>query len=215
MQHILVDYRERTGGLTDRLEASGSFQVSEEALRCGDIVVGRFLIERKTVPDLLASLSDGRLFRQLSTLRNNGARPLLVIEGAISRELEGVAPKFLRNVVLASTVKFAVPVIRTHSIDDTVSVLAWLGKHSGEIPYRPLLRTPGKKPSERESQQLFVLASLPQIGAGKAERLLKRFGNLCGVFTASIEELTSVEGIGEIQARSIAEISNSLYPKNV
>lgn len=49
-----------------------------------------------------------------------------------------------------------------------------------------------------------VLDEIPGVGPTRRRRLLRRFGSLEGVRTASVEELTQVEGIGESTARELS-----------
>lgn len=50
-----------------------------------------------------------------------------------------------------------------------------------------------------------LLARIPRLPATVIERLVNHFGNLQRLLNASVEELMSVEGIGELRARSIRD----------
>lgn len=50
-----------------------------------------------------------------------------------------------------------------------------------------------------------ILSKIPRLPAPVIENLVKQFGTLPEVLAASIEELDSVEGIGEVRARAIKE----------
>src|SRR3990167_6477839 len=80
---IIVDDRERRGGVVGALRASGNFAVAVRRLAVGDYLVDdRFLIERKTLPDLTLSIQSGRLFRQALRLAQvSHLRPALILEG--------------------------------------------------------------------------------------------------------------------------------------
>ncbi|MCU7905326.1 MAG: hypothetical protein KZQ76_05595 [Candidatus Thiodiazotropha sp. (ex Epidulcina cf. delphinae)] len=52
-------------GIFDLLRAAGEFSIGVRRLEVGDYEVdGRFLVERKTLHDLITSIKDSRLFRQ-------------------------------------------------------------------------------------------------------------------------------------------------------
>ena len=75
---IVVDKRERNSGIPELLKQSGVF-VDFATLKVGDyIVFNNVVIERKTVPDLLSSFYDGRLFIQCSQLVKHFSSPLLI-----------------------------------------------------------------------------------------------------------------------------------------
>lgn len=49
-----------------------------------------------------------------------------------------------------------------------------------------------------------IVRMIPEIGPVTARALLKRFGNLRGVFAANAQELTKIDGIGPKKAKKIA-----------
>lgn len=80
---IVVDDREaRHSRVTELLEENPAIRITRKRLRVGDyIILGRVIAERKRIPDFLASLRDGRLFRQARALANCGLRGLMILEG--------------------------------------------------------------------------------------------------------------------------------------
>lgn len=87
---VIADDRERYSGALEELQASPRFNLTIKRLPAGDYLVdGRFLFERKTLPDLVASITSGRLFSQTLRLAQvNGVRAGLILEGA-SQSLQG------------------------------------------------------------------------------------------------------------------------------
>ena len=205
---VIIDFRENKSGLIIELNKIKDIHVQEEVLDCGDIIIGRFLIERKTVKDLFSSVSDGRLFRQLLGMKfNSGWFPILIIEGIPCVEMQEIAPSFIRRMSLVAIAKFGVSVLRSENLNDTVSILKSLIAYAGSSKkQRPFNKIP-KKPTELDKQQLFILASIPNIGSYKSESLIRHFGSIHGVFTASVEDLMKVEGIGKVQAEHIYNLS--------
>jgi Fanconi anemia group M protein len=169
-------------------------------LPVGDVEVGsRVLVERKTVPDFVASLEDGRLFRQAAALTRACHRPLLVVEGTEAYEVLGVAPEALRGVLLTLTVAFRLPMLRTSDAAETAECIVRIARHEARRAARltrPRTPTPGR-------QALAVLASIPGVGDERARRLLNAFGSVAAVASASEQELRRVELVGEALARAI------------
>lgn len=127
---IKVDNRER------HLIPLLKYRISEEEvivekLDLGDIQIidneqNVFLIfERKTVPDLASSITDGRYHEQKSRLLDNYGRDRIVyvIEGPITKT-KYVNPKPVNSSILHTIFRDRLRVIRTLNMDDTVDLLA-------------------------------------------------------------------------------------------
>jgi len=66
---IIADDRERNGGVIERLRGHEEVSLAVERLPLGDYLIDEvLLIERKTLPDLVTSIKDGRLFGQAHRL---------------------------------------------------------------------------------------------------------------------------------------------------
>lgn len=72
-----------------------------------------------------------------------------------------------------------------------------------------------KKAKSMNYRQEFLLAGLPQINTRTARKLLKHFGSLEKVFTATEEELREVDGIGPKTAKVIRLILTKKYEKSI
>ena len=62
-----------------------------------------------------------------------------------------------------------------------------------------------------KEQQEYIISALPGVGPALAKPLLKRFGSVKSVVTASEEELKEVEKIGEKKAKDIQSVLNEEY----
>ena len=56
------------------------------------------------------------------------------------------------------------------------------------------------------SVQIGVLSSMPGISTVLAERMMDHFGSLEHVFSATLEQLMEVEGVGKVKAREIRSL---------
>ena len=83
-------------------------------LTVGDVAIGQdVLVERKTTEDLVASLGDGRLFRQARQLASSASRPVVIQEGDPSTLEKHMDPGAYRGALLSLAVGFRIPVIMT------------------------------------------------------------------------------------------------------
>ena len=166
-------------------------------------------VQRKAVPDLLASLSDGRLAVDLARLDSCDAA-VLVMEGrtrwtADNRLIDRAYRREAWEALLLS-VQFSagVPVVRTDSLSDTVfwlrCAVEWFSKETHRS-----LRT---RPKTTDSWGVYnfsthMLQSFPGIGPELAERIVRHFGGVPLRWTVTERELMSVKGIGQERARAM------------
>ncbi len=206
----MVDDREQRGGLVAALAERSPLPVRVGRLGIGDVEIGpRVLVERKTVRDLVASIRDGRLFRQAYALNGACKRPLLIVEGRDAVDVVGVPPDSLRGALLALTIGYRVPMLRTGSTEETAELiahLAWqerrrLARRDG-VDTAPL---PGRIAAD-------MLGVIPGVGDFRAQRLVRRFGSLGGVLAAAEADLRAVAGVGPATARAIRRAAEDRCP---
>lgn len=139
MFKIVVDDRERFDiEFFDAVESKEETVVVKQRLEVGDFAIWYFelllfLIERKTWDDFAASIKDGRLEEQLKSLAamaDKGARTMLIIEGKLGSEHQGIERKAIEAKLVHIMVRnHKLQVIRTTSILDTVAQLCQLVNH--------------------------------------------------------------------------------------
>ena len=62
---------------------------------------------------------------------------------------------------------------------------------------------PAKRPRGKRKTQLYILQGFPGIGPKRAQRLLEQFGSVESALMASVEDLTTISGIGTRTAEAI------------
>jgi len=183
-------------------------------LTYGDYLIGNVIVERKTSEDFLASLYDGRLFRQLRELRNLGKRVILIYEGADIETLR-IGRSALRGVLLTIFIDLQIPMLVTQNKEETAEMLLSIALKIGKQRRTRLQRVRyGAKPLDLERSQLYILAGLPGIGNARAINLLRQFGSLEAVFTAPIKELEKVPDIGPVLAQQIFGLARSSWSRD-
>lgn len=203
---IIVDDRERGSGVPDALRRSGAFVICAARLKTGDYRVdNRFLFERKTLPDLAASIASGRLFKQMLRLAGvRDARPALVLEGNV-RDLDGsgMRREAIQGALITVSLFIGVPVLRSRSPEETARIFLYAARQGRTVAYDCLPRH-GNRPKGKPALQNYLLQGLPGVGPARARRLLAHFGSVRAVMTADESELIAVDGVGGEIARRIA-----------
>jgi ERCC4-type nuclease len=223
---FLVDHRERalTEVLSDVCEDTAFTQ-----LPIGDYLFvhdpDAVVVERKTVPDFLASVRSNRLWDQLLRLMTTehilgfqDKRRMLVVHGnfrdyllradagnpaAMAKHWSQLMGAFLEIVYVYNT-----PII--HAEDDTAlrAFLRILGKRESagkndKCPDARWYRKPVRRDLPVRDRKKYILCALPHIGNQLSNNLLSRFKTIANVACASVDELQQVPKIGKKKAELI------------
>lgn len=204
---VIADYREKE--IIENLKKLGA-TVNEMNLKVGDFVCSSdgIVIERKTHSDFVSSIIDGRIFQQLEHLKENYEKPIVIVEGLSSREIDENA---LKATIASIMTKFNVSFVNTRNTLDTARMVYWLAKKEQEDTKKSLGFKQGKKPKEMKKLQEFILSSIPGISTVLSRRLLENFGSIEQVINAQEMELTKVKGVGGKLAKKIKKLLSSKY----
>lgn len=213
ISHVIADYREKSSGVPLLLEQNG-VRISFENLTVGDYILSKeHALERKTANDFVSSLVSGRLFDQIRRLREVYERPILVVEGDFGNQLEEFHnPKALWGALASVSLTYDAKIFFTKDPNQTATLLASLARHTViQRAEGPVVRARPRFASEEE-RQLVIVASLPGIGPKIADKLLRKFGTIRRVFSASSRALSLVPGLGETKAEKISSLLDKRYP---
>ena len=208
---IIADEREKASNVPALLEDMG-VRVVYDVLEAGDYLLSnKVAVERKTVPDFIASIFDGRLFKQVKALKQVYEKPILLIEGDLARvERLTNRPRAVIGALSAIAIGFEIPVLYAGDKRQTAEYIYTI---ASRLHRRGESRQPITPPRAGRvfDERIRVLITPPGIGPTLAERLLKRFGSLRDVFDASITELMKVKGLSRDKAEAIYTFINSRY----
>ena len=206
---VFVDPRERDMGKL--LEALGA-EITMKVLEVGDYVVSdRVAVERKTAQDFVASIIDPKrnLFRQISDLARSYDKPVLILEGRDFYTRQ-VNPNAIRGAMASIAVDYGVPIIPTEDRNETAAVIAMLARREQKVGHE--LKVHGHKTARTlKEQQEYLISAIPSVGPAVARNLLKHFGTIERIMTASKEELQQVELVGPKIADRIRELVSEAY----
>jgi ERCC4-type nuclease len=190
---------------------------------CGEISTeGAYVgipVERKEIGDYLRSMNDGRRDEQLYNMSYGFPLSYIVTIGSPSRALRGT--KMTLNAYISSLVGSSlkrapdgvggqVITVNLESETEFVLFLKYLDEKvkEGSFSRVPIMQKRAWKPEEL---LVYVVSSLPGIGAKTANNLLKHFGSVRGVMNASKEQLMEVDGVGPKKAEEIHEVLTMAY----
>lgn len=201
---LILDDRERSSPLPALLAQTGVFDIEVRRLAVGDYLVdGRLLFERKTLPDLVLSIKDGRLFNQALRLAASPLRAALVIEGT-ARDLAGSGMRWeaVQGALVTVALFIGLPLLRSRTPVETARTLEFAALQGRTVASGALARR-GRRPRGKAAVQRYVLQGLPGIGPEKAARLIGRFGSVQAVIAADAAALEAVPGIGARTAKRV------------
>jgi Fanconi anemia group M protein len=212
---IVVDQRELDASIARTLNSTEGIETRLEALAVGDYVCSdRVAVERKAVPDFLATLFDGDrdLFDQVGDLASHYGRPVLLIEGEADLYGErNVHPNAIRGALASLAVDFGISVLFTRDEEDSARLLETIARREQESGDRAVSVHGTSAAKTLPEQQEYVVASIADVGPVTARSLLEALGSVENVLTADAEELQSVDGVGEVTADRIREVVGSDY----
>jgi len=209
---VLADHRERSSGVLKVLRELDDVVVIVKELPVGDYVVSdRVAIERKSSSDFVQSIIDGRLFEQAAKLSEHFARPVVIVEGEEIYAVRNVHPNAIRGAIASLALDYGIPVIFTRNERETAAYIRALARREQlDLNREPRIRGEKRILSLPEMQR-FIVESLPFVGPKLARQLLKHFGTVERVFTASERELAQVDGIGPKRAKEIRRVLTEEY----
>ncbi len=206
--HIVVDDRERT---IAKILHQKDVIVDIRRVDVGDFIISkRVVVERKTINDFVSSIIDRRIFKQIENMKEFYERPVIILEGTEDiYSVRNVHPNAIRGAIASITVDYGIPIIRTENAVETAEMLIAIARR--EQAEKKEISLHKKKPMSKAEIQVYVVSSLPMIGPNTAKRLLEYFGTIEKVFTANVDELMKVEGIGKEKAKKMRELITSVY----
>lgn len=171
---------------------------------------GLWGIQRKEVGDLLSSVTDGRLSKELAQMQAI-EQAILVVEGRLHWTGEGELLGEYGNMtrrgfhgMLWSVRQRGVWVEFTTNLEHTMDVVRWLADWSRKERHSGLRNRPGPQTTwghitDRE-WGIHLLCGMDGIGPGMAAAIFDHFGSVPMKWTVTPEELQQVKGIGPKRA---------------
>ena len=171
---------------------------------------GMIPIQRKTIPDLLASVIDGRLSKQSSLLRQSDF-PIIIIEGrfrysengnvVIGKREQRWTRDSIRNLFRTLRYVEMIDIEFSGSVKDTISMIYQIQSYFDAVHHlslrsRPSIHTNWIIPSQQE-RIVYFYQGLPGISVIRAKSLAEKFSSPLQLYQASVEEITEIPRFGQ------------------
>jgi len=170
----------------------------------------RVLVYRKTAHSFLASLEDRTLFVEATESADGDKAGVFLIEGEDLLETRGFHPNAVRGAVTSLILQYGVSVVTSESPEETAELILMMAKQEQHgIPEITL--HPKRRAVDMPDTQRRVVEMLPGTGLVIARELLKKFGTIEKIASASVEELAEVKGVGKAKAGAIRRVFAELY----
>jgi len=197
---VIIDYREKNSFVPAKLIKKG-LEIKFKELKVGDYLVKDIAIERKSLPDFMASVIDGRLKKQIKEIKQY-PNQILIIE-----KTKELSPQ-LKGSVLSALIDYKIPLLFTKNEEETAEYIRLLSKRKKHLSKI----NPTKINLSDNERLLYILQSFPKIGPKKSKTLLEKFNTLKKIFNSNKKELSDILGKG---ADNFIELTNKQFkPKN-
>lgn len=211
---IIVDSREANTaakivkGLRER-----GVDVRIKVLQKGDYVLsGVCAVERKTVRDFVYTLTHRHLFEQLFKLKEAYPKSLILLEGylPIIYKFSRIKPASVWGAMF-HLAKNGIAMINTTSYKETIDFLYVAARQEQIVGKRIPTVHPIKKCETTSDAQIFLLASLPNIGREKALAILKSYQTPLNALIGVDSWSKTVYGLGPIISNKVKEVLNTPF----
>ncbi|MBY8981757.1 MAG: DEAD/DEAH box helicase family protein [Candidatus Lokiarchaeota archaeon] len=207
---IICDNRETASPVVRKLSLMG-VNLKLEQLEVADYVISeRAGIERKSSQDFNESLKDGRLFKELLSLKKNYSRAILILEGDPFQN-STINENALYGAITSIILKLGITIYKTKDVNETSYFLYHLAKKEQTEKKIPNKLRFKKAPFEMSYLLEFIVSSIPGINTLRAKSLLEEMKSIQKIFNADIGDLMTVKNIGKKIAQEIYKISRFKY----
>ncbi|MBE3117087.1 hypothetical protein IMZ68_07775 [Candidatus Bathyarchaeota archaeon] len=211
---IIVDSREASSaekivkGLIER-----GVNVKTELLEKGDYILSdQCAVERKTVNDFVYTLTRRYLFEQLFRLKDVYPKSLIVLEGylPIIYKFSHIQPASIWGAMF-TLAKNGISIVNTASYKETIDFLYVAARQEQIVEKRSPTVHAFKKCDTLSDAQVYLLASLPNVGREKATAILQSYQTPLNAFINVNDWSKSVNGLGPVITNKVKEVLSTPY----
>ncbi|MFW6025047.1 MAG: DEAD/DEAH box helicase [Candidatus Woesearchaeota archaeon] len=211
---MYVDSREKNSSILRNLKKR-KVNIKRVQMDIGDYQLSeRCVVEYKSREDFINSLVDGRLLKQLKSMKSY-KKPIIIVEGTEDiYSIRKVHQNAIRGLISTITVDFEIPLIYTKNSVDTSGYLYMIAKREQKKLGKKFMPHTEKKTGSLFSEIRYVVSSLPGIGPTLAIPLLKKFRTIKNLVNSTQKDLEMVELIGKKRTKRLQEVFNTDFFKD-
>lgn len=231
--HICIDSNEasKRRDIINYMKFNG-FDVEIRKLDVCDYVVSdRVGVERKDVSDFIGSMKDGRVFKQARDMAEIYERPIIILEGQMSKAFKRSAmrPSSVYGALSSLALDYGINIIPTDTPESTAILLHRLAYREQAKEDRTIQIRSINRQLPLHQQQIYLLSGLPQIGNTLAQELLNKFDSpllviqefadaevktsKSGKTKRLLGALSEVKGVGPKIVEKAQELLKRSYPE--
>ncbi len=211
---IIVDAREAgTASKIVKGLVEKGVRIKTETLEKGDYIISdECAVERKTVNDFVYTLTRRYLFEQIFRLREAYPKSLLLIEGYMPMiyKFSKIQPVAVWGAMF-NLAKNGVALVNTTSQKETVDFLYVAARQEQLVEKRSPTVHAFKNYDTVSDAQLYLVASLPNVGREKATAILQSYQTPLNAFINVDDWSKTVNGLGPVITNKVKEILTSPY----
>lgn len=210
---MIVSNRQRGKEITGVLEKQGVV-LRFANLKTGDFLLsGKMAVEIDTADEFLESIANKMLFRKLIDFKRDFPEAVFIIQGFNNANGKMSSSK-VRTAISYITILNRMPVIMTSDAKDSAEYLNLLARQVQHgLTFDPEVERQREKFATTRDAQVAIAEALPEVGPTTAEALLLHFGSLKKLFSAPVEELVEVGGVGLKKAQKIRAFIEARFHK--
>ena len=177
---------------------------------------GKVGVQRKEIGDLVDSIQDGRVEREIWQQRDLG-QAIWLIEGRVEWTGEGLLlssatrQRYTRTMhlgVLLSLQSYGYWILSSQSLQDSIVLLSSLNKWLMKARHTSLLQRPSMRSQvagDLTDERIHIMQGFPRVGYDRAKRIVEHYGGLPFRMGDGVD-LTDVAGVGVGVAEGIERI---------
>lgn len=215
---LIVDNREPSE-IIRKLKAKKHLNVKGEFLETGDYLLpDGYAIERKKGSDILSSIANNRLYDQLYNLLQYEHPVLVIISDNKYKDFYFRHSNFIHKQYAGMQVSLTcypkVKVVYLYDDDEFIDYIELLYKRITEKGTSTRPKPRARKPQNIDEIKENVLAVIKGVGIKMSQKLLHKYGSIEGVVNATVDDMTTIEKLGDKKAQHIYDILHTSYHKN-
>jgi Fanconi anemia group M protein len=211
---IIVDSREaNTAAKIVKALIERGANVKTETLEKGDYILSdQCAVERKTVHDFVYTLTRRFLFEQLFKLKEVYPNALILLEGylPVIYKYSRIQPSAVWG-ALFNLARNGVSIVNTTSYKETVDFLYVAARQEQIVEKRTPTVHPFKRVDTTADAQIYLIASLPNVGKEKALSILKSYQTPLNAFINVEDWPETVHGLGPKISGKVKDVLNTPF----